>query len=78
LQYTIETRELTRQLGQQSSDVQTRQTRLEAADADEAISRYIDREDAELMSVERPARGHESIAMVRKADSLFLVRVYGD
>lgn len=49
---------------------------VEATDPDEAISRYVQQSDCELVSLTRPARGSESIATVKKEDTVFLVRVY--
>jgi len=66
--YTIETRELTR--------AESRHLQVEANDHDDAIHRYVADTESELLSHSRPGRGVESIATVRKADSVFLVRVY--
>lgn len=77
MQYTIETRELTRGHGGRSSAVNGEQAVvLEAYDADEAITRYVKQSGTELMSVSRAGRGRESIATVKKEDSVFLLRVY--
>ena len=69
MQYTIEARELTNGHAQ-------RQLIVEASDADEAISRYVRESDAELVSFTKPIRGSESIATVKKEESVYLVRVY--
>jgi hypothetical protein len=77
LQYTIETRELTNEYTHRPSyDVESRRTVIDAADADEAISQYVQQSAAELVSFSRPGRGAESIATVKKEDQVFLVRVY--
>ena len=68
MQFTIETREL--------SNPRSDQTIVEAADADEAITRFVTQSSSELMSVSKPAEGRESIATIRKNDSVYLVRVY--
>jgi len=77
LQYTIEARELTSEYTHRpATDVQSRRFTVEAGDADEAISQYVRDFEAELVSLSRPARGLESIATVKKEDTVFLVRVY--
>ena len=77
MQYTIEARELTNEYTHRPAyDVEARRTMIEAEDADEAINRYVAERDAELMSFMRPARSKESIATVKKEDTVFLVRVY--
>lgn len=76
LQYTIEARELTNEYTNRPSyDVELRRTTIEATDADDAISRFVQQHESELVSFTNPARG-ESIATVKKEDSVFLVRVY--
>jgi len=69
LQYTIEARELTH--GHESL-----RTVIEANDENEAINRYVRDRAAELVSFTTPPRGAESIATVKKEDTVFLVRVY--
>jgi hypothetical protein len=77
VQYTIEERELTNEYTHRPSyDVQTRRTIIDARDADDAISRFVRDSESELVSLTRPIRGGESIATVKKEDSVFLVRVY--
>ena len=79
MQYTIETRELTNEYTHRPTyDVQSLHITIEADDADQAISRFVRERDAELVSFSNPARGRESIATVKKADTVFLVRVYTD
>jgi len=73
LQYTIEVRELTNPT---SYDTQSLQTVVMARDADEAIHQFVRDRAAELVSFTHPGRGHESIATMKKADAMFLVRVY--
>jgi hypothetical protein len=77
LQYTIEARELTNEYTHRPSyDVQSRRTIIEANDADEAINRFVRASECELVSFTSPGRGAETIATVKKADTVFLVRVY--
>ena len=77
MQFTIEARELTNEYTRRpAQDVPSRRTTIEACDADEAITRYLRESDCELVSFSRPARGTESIATVKKEDTVFLVRVY--
>ncbi len=77
MQFTIEARELTNEYTHRPAhDVQSRRTIVEAGDADEAITRYVRDSHCELVSLTRPARGSESIATVKKEDTVFLVRVY--
>lgn len=68
MQYTIESRELT-------NPVSVR-TVVDANDPDEAIHQFVRERDAELVSFTDSGRGRESIATVKKADTVFLVRVY--
>ena len=76
MQYTIEARELTSEYTHRPTyDMQSRRTVIEASDADEAINRFVQENESELVSFTRPARG-ESIATVKKEDTVFLVRVY--
>lgn len=76
MQYTIEARELTNEYTHRPAyDVESRVTTIEAGDAGEAIIRYVRDSDAELVSFASP-RGEESIATVKKEDTVFLVRVY--
>lgn len=70
MQYTIESRPLT------SESPQSRQTLIEAPTAEAAISQFLYQNASELVSLTTPGRGSESIATVRKGDSVFLVRVY--
>lgn len=77
MQYTIEARELTSERTQRSSgNGASQRTTVDAADADEAINRYVQQRAAELVSLSRPGQGQESIATVKKEDSVYLVRVY--
>ncbi len=73
MQYTIESRPLT---ASASFDGSARQTTIDANSADDAISKFLRQDAAELVSLTRPAAGSESIATVRKNDAVFLVRVY--
>ena len=77
LQYTIEARQLTNEYTQRPAhDVESSQITVEASDADDAITQYVQACEGELVSCSRPARGLESIATVKKEDTVFLVRVY--
>jgi len=77
LQYTIESRELTTEYTNHLPPQQeARRTTIEARDAGEAIHLFVDLDDAELVSFTNPRPGQESIATIRKNDSVFLVRVY--
>lgn len=77
MQYTIETRELTNEYTHRPTlDVEPRRIDVEAQDADEAISHFIREHASELVNLIRPIRGRESIATVKKDDSIYLVRVY--
>ena len=75
MQYTIETRQLTNAMTQHPHDG-PRQTVVEASNAGEAISKFIEEDACELVSFTAAGSGRESIATVRKEDSVFLVRVY--
>ena len=77
MQYTIEARELTNEYTHRPAyEVESRRTVVEATDADEAISRFVQESEAELVSLTRPARGTESIATMKKEDAVYLVRIY--
>lgn len=77
MQYTIEARELTNEYTHRPAyDSASRRMVVEAADADEAINRYVRESKAELVSFTRPGKSAESIATVKKEDTVFLVRVY--
>ena len=77
MQYTIEARQLTNEYTPRPAlDGGSRRTVIEAATADDAISEFVRRDASELVSLTRPLRGQESIATIRKDDSMFLVRVY--
>lgn len=77
MQYTIETRELTREHARHSGfNAGERPVVVEAPDANEAITRYVQQSGTELVSISRADRGQESIATVRKDDLVYLVRVY--
>lgn len=77
MQYTIEARELTNEYTHRPTyEVESRRTVVEATNADDAISQFVRDSAAELVSLTTPARGRESIATVKKEDTVFLVRVY--
>ena len=69
MQFTIESRQLT-------NNVETKQMFIEAGTADDAIGEFVRQNHSELISLSRPVRGQESIATVKKDDSVYLVRVY--
>jgi hypothetical protein len=73
LQYTIESRPLT---ASPSYDGEPKQTTVDAANADDAITKFLRQSASELVSLTTPVTGNESIATVRKNDAVFLVRVY--
>ena len=77
MQYTIEARELTNEFTHRPAyNGDSRRMVVEAGDEAEAISQYVRESAAELVSFTRPSRGAESIATVKKEDSVYLVRVY--
>lgn len=77
MQYTIEARELTNEYTHRPAlDVEPSRITVDAADPDDAISRFVQEQHSELVSLTRPARGSESIATVKKDDAVFLVRIY--
>jgi hypothetical protein len=77
LQFTIESRQLTLETTRRSSmAVESKWMTIEAANPDDAISQFLDSSKAQLVSFLKPADGRESIATVRKDDSVFLVRIY--
>ena len=77
MQYTIEARELTNESTGRAMESESQRITVEANDADEAISRFVDENDSELVSFVRP-KGPESIATVKKNDCVYLVRVYAN
>ena len=77
MQYTIEARELTNEYTHRAAfDVPSRRTIIEANNENEAITQFVRESDAELVSFTTPPRGAESIATVKKEDTILLVRVY--
>lgn len=77
MQYTIESRELTSEYTHRfPTQREPQRMTIEASDAGEAIHRFVDQDDSELVSFTNPRPGQESIATVRKNDSVYLVRVY--
>ena len=77
MQYTIESRELTSEYTHQPAPrAEPRRMTIEARDPDEAISRFVNQNESELVSFTNPRPGVESIATVKKNDVVFLVRVY--
>lgn len=79
MQYTIESRPLTTESTHHAAyDGKPKQTTIEAASADDAITQFLLQSASELVSLTSPTAGRESIATVRKDDYVFLVRVYAD
>jgi hypothetical protein len=79
VQYTIESRALTNEYSHRPAvDDEPRHTRIEAANPENAISEYVRQSELELVSVTKPLTGRESIATVKKNDSVFLVRIYSE
>lgn len=79
MQYTIESRPLTTESTRRAAyDGQPRQTTVEAASADDAITQFVRQSASQLVSLTSLHAGGESIATVRKDDFVFLVRVYSD
>jgi hypothetical protein len=79
LQYTIESRPLTSESTHRAAyDGSPRQTTVEAASLDDAITEFVRQSAAELVSLTSPAAASESIATVRKDDFVFLVRAYSE
>jgi hypothetical protein len=77
MQFTIESRQLTNASAHRPSfDPGLNHTLIEAISPDDAIGEFVRRNDSELVSLQSPARGSESIATVKKNDSVYLVRVY--
>lgn len=77
MQYTIEARQLTGEHSRRPLfEAEPKAIVIEAATADEAISQFLSENNSELVSLSRPLRGSESIATVRKDESVFLLRVY--
>ena len=72
MQFTIESRELT----PETVNSQSRSTVIEAVDRDAALTEFVRQNASQLVSFATPARGRESIATVKKDDSVYLVRVY--
>lgn len=77
MQYTIEARQLTNESRRPPVwDGESKQIVVEAASPDDAITQFLSDNQSELVSLTRPLRGVESIATIRKNDSVYLVRVY--
>jgi hypothetical protein len=77
MQYTIEARQLTNEYTHRPAhDSQPQRIVVEAIGPGEAISQFVRDNASELVSLTQPAMGRESIATVKKDDSVFLVRVY--
>ena len=76
MQFTIEARQLTSGYTQRPAvESAPRQVCVEATDEGEAVSRFVRDNESELVSFQS-LRGRESIATVKKDDSVFLIRVY--
>ena len=77
MQYTIEARELSSDAVRRPVKAESRTTVVEARDADEALSLFVNGDEFELVSFVQP-RGRESIATIKKHDAVYLVRVYAN
>ncbi len=78
MRFTIEARQLTNErMNRPAAGTEARQTTVEAVDEGEAIAVFVTQSRSELVSFQS-LHGRESIATVRKDDSVFLVRVTGD
>lgn len=75
MQFTIEARELSRGARTAVPPVPSNWS-VDADDPREALERFTTVSAAELMSLIRTSSDGESIATVRKDDTVFLVRVY--
>ena len=75
MQYTIEARELSSVSMQRAAAESGTRITLDARDEDDAITKFVQGNQSELMSF-TAVRGRESIATVKKNDSVYLVRVY--
>ena len=75
LQYTIEARELSSVSTQLTAAESGTRVTLDGRDEDDAITKFVHSHQSELMSF-TAVRGRESIATVKKNDSVYLVRVY--
>lgn len=78
MQFTIESRELTNSTSDPRPARTPLSTTIDADTADDAISEFVRQSDFELVSFQKPAECRESIATVKKNDTLFLVRVYSE
>ena len=77
MQFTIEARPLTSEYTHRAAvEVESGHMIVEAESADDAITRFVRDHDSELVSFTQPVKGRESIATVKKNDSVYLVRVY--
>lgn len=75
MQFRIEARRLTNESTHRpATDSESRQFILEASDDQEAITNFVRESQLELVSFQC-VRGRESIATVKKDDSVYLVRV---
>ena len=70
MRYTVEARPLTQQ--EEASS-----TTIEASDAGEALTSFVRDNRSEIVSFQS-MQGRESIATVRRNDSVYLVRVYSN
>lgn len=75
MQYTIEARHLTTDISPLLDD-ETQRATIEAATEDDAVRAFARQRACELVSLTKPLKGRESVATIRKDDSVFLVRVY--
>jgi len=73
LQFTIESRELTYS---HAVRVAPTSTTIDADNPDDAITEFVRQSEYQLVSLQKPAEGRESIATLKKDDVVLLVRVY--
>ena len=77
MQFTIESRELTRNAQYSRAErLEPISMTIDAANPDDAISEFVRQSDSELVSFQKPPECRESIATVKKDDIVFLVRIY--
>ena len=73
MQFTIESRELTYS---HAVRVAPTSTTIDADNPDDAITEFVRQSEYQLVSLQKPAEGRESIATLKKDDVVLLVRVY--
>jgi hypothetical protein len=77
VQFTIEKCPLSSEPGQGDwIESEAANSIVEASDSADAVSKYLAGESSELMSHVHPLWGAESVAMVRKDDTVYMLRIY--